>query len=398
MTEPTTYSQNFVATSPKEEVRPPVIHDIRGGGKTFQWKGITAEYYGVMRWLGYIAGTVVDIYNDYQKGERNKKLDAEEAKLKANGNWNFETSEKLREQRNAKFKWHKDRIAKVEAGIFAGLTALFAWRDWRDMRRAFSGALGAESGISASTVTGGHLWNTNNPIIQSATKRWTYMNISRGLADLTFGISLNAGLIGMATRITAERTLFNQKIAYDLLEKLYQDAHLYNFNLHAPGKMAHEFANIVQAVQRDHERQPWRKETIEHYMPFFQAMAKSAVEKKIGMNETIYLLGELMTKRLTLDESLKLVDDVVTLSLDGLRKRPKEVVVVNPSKAIAEEALKQQETFDRPVENLPKEMSKSSFAEQYFQNSILSKPALERGQRSFTQMAEKSEEPALRGA
>jgi hypothetical protein len=413
MTETMTQNQNFVATAPKAEIRPPALYNTRGGGNTFKWSGLTKEYYGAMRFLGYAASPIADIYKD----NFDKKVKAEKEIYintfkRAHSDFDLddpnstknpealkkEFNQKIKEFDERKPKYDKDKISKIEGVVFGFTTLVYAWRDWKDMMRCFGAAIGAEQGKAASQVRSADMWNSENPIIQTALKRFMYMNLTRFAADAVFFKDLNWGIFAQAVRVTAERTLFSQKTSYDRLEKLFLDTQLYNFDVHATGKIAKEFGNIVQQVQKDHDRQAWRSEVIEHYNPLFQAMADAAANKRIGINEAVYILGELMTKRLTLEESLRLTDDIVKHSLDGLRKRPKPVVLVNQSKELADQAVQAVEAGDKMVENLSQKMPSSSFAEKFMSGNILSKSVLEQGQRSFTQMAEQPAEAVVRGA
>ena len=393
---PNTLTQNIAAAPPKGDVRPPALYSVRGGGKTFSWSGLTREYYGWMRLLGYAASPIADIYNDNFKAKVKVDREAYKAECDRKG---IDYSPKILEEFNdRKPKYDKKKISIIEGIIFGLSTLAYAWRDWKDMVRCFGESIGAEQGKPASQTRSSDLWTSTNPIIQTALKRFMYVNFTRLAADSAFFKNLNVGILAQAVRVTAERTLFAQKTAYDRLEKVFIDSQLYNFDVHATGKIAKEFGNVVQQVQKDHDRQAWRSEVLEHYNPLFQAMAEATADKKIGINEAVYILGELMTKRLSLDESVGLLDNIVQQSLDGLRKIPKSVVLVNQSKEIAGEAVVLQEANDRQVENLPKTMSHSSFAEKFMSGNILSKSALEQGQRSFSQMAEQTADVAIRGA
>ncbi len=378
MTDTTTnLTASAAASATQAEIRPPAFYNVRGGGLTFKPSGLLKEYYGAMRFLGYAASPISDIYFDRFKDQQKQD------RIDAKGD-----PEKLAAIDAREPKYQKNDIGKIEAIIFAITTALFAWRDWKDMKRCFGSALGAEQQKSPSQVRSSDLFNTENPIVQTALKRFFYVNAVRFTADAAFGLSLNIGILGQAVRVTAERSLFSQKTAYDRLEKLFEDTQLYNFDVHSPGKIAKEFGNIVQQVQKDHDRQAWRSEVIISFNPLFEAMAQATADKKIGINDAVFLLGELMTKRMTVDESLGLLDSIKTHSLDGLRHQPRKVMIAKEAQPLVQAAIA------KVIEKPEQEASKFAFSEKFLSH----KTPLVQSQRSFQQMAEQVAEAPLRGA
>lgn len=289
--------------TPTQDFRPPTLGPRRGF--SFDWLKMFEHYYAPMRMLGYSAGTFVDMRKDA---------------LKSAG----KTDEFL--------QLDKARIAKIEAGVFMGVTALYAARDWKDMLHHFRGAVAAEHGTAPTHISGSEMRRSANPIIQSALRRFTAMNVVRFAADALFYPGLNWGLLGMAGRITAERTLFNQKTAYDRLEILFENTQVHHFDIESKEKVAKDLVNVIQQAQRDHQRAPWSKQTILHYMPFFTRMGEAITDKQIGMTDTVYILGELMTKRLTLEDSLALTERICE---EGLNGKPGRVEPVRQSQDVS---------------------------------------------------------------
>jgi len=148
-----------------------------------------------------------------------------------------------------------------------------------------------------------------------------------------------------------------------------------HFDLHAPAKIAKEIGNIVQQSQKDHNRSPWELELIQHYNPLFEALGNAIASKNIGMPGAVYILGELMTKRLTLEDSLALTERVTQKGLDSLRVEPLRLPSLDPA--------------EKPV-------SGKSFTNLLANLSAPQLQTLLQGAnepRSFLQMADKSLEP-----
>lgn len=340
-------------------LRPPALADK--SGLTFKMEGMIKEYYGPMRFFGYASSVFTDWYIDKKKADFERKV----LEHKISPIAGFDPEKKFESD------VYKNKFAKIEAGYFAAMTSIYAIRDWRDMVKYFRGAIAAEQRQAPSAIEGTDILRSNNPIIQTAVRRFTTMNVTRLASDSMFLWGMNAGLIGMFTRITAERTLFNQKTAYDRLEKLFEEVQVYNFDLHSKSRVAKELGNVVQQCQKDHDRAGWSFEVINHYNPLFEQMADAVVRKEMGLTETVYLLGELMTKRLTLDDSLNMFNNIRRVGLDGLRgiKGTAPVAIIEPAET--PEAQK---------------MTTTQFANKYLGQAASAKSALERGQRSFGDM------------
>lgn len=296
------HASQTLTPPPKQDLRPPALTHTRGTGATFDFGQVIKDYYGPMRFFGYASSVFMDMFVDHRLKN--------DAALKADPGKRAERKEH-----------YSNLFSKIETVYFGALTTIYAVRDWKDMRRYFRGALAAEKGVSPNSVGDTEMRQSNNPIIKTALRRFTWMNVVRGASDLLFLKSLNVGLLGMYTRITFERTLFSQKTAYDKLEALFENVQAYGFDIQSKEKVAKELASIVQQIQKDHQRQPWSRELMLHYMPLFDAMGDAITRKQFGLTDSVYLLGELITQRLTLENSQALLQQIHDHGLDSLRKQ-----------------------------------------------------------------------------
>lgn len=336
--------ENTAVTNASKDYRPPKF-TAQSTSMLPDLNAPFSELYFPWRGLGYTAAVVADMYVTSQ-AKKAKELGKE-----------FNKEPVL------------NRFARWEAGVFASLTVGYAIRDGLDAMRNFRGALAAEQGKAPSMVGYGDMLRSQNPIIQKAVKRFGAMQAIRLAADAAFAKNLNWGLLAMAARITIERTVFNRKTAYERMELLFDNTQIHGFDIQTPGKIAREYGNIVQQTQKDHRRPPWTPEVLQHYTPLFDQMAEATVNKEILMPDAVYMLGEVMTKRLTLEESLALFG---TIREHGLEN-------IGLHRMAAQGGVRE--------ENLPEKMTTTQFAEKYMSNNLLSKDSLTRGQRSFGDMA-----------
>jgi hypothetical protein len=269
-----------------ENIRPPTIGTPLKRLLSFDTNSITKDYYAPMRALGYAAGVLVDM---------------------------------AKESISFLKKWDANKIAKAEAVVFAGLTMRYAWEDLEDLKGFLRHTVAAEQGRPAGKVEMSDFSNSDNPLIQTAYQRFVARQVIRLSADATFWKGLHFGLLGMAARITLERTVFNQKDAFELLHKVFEDTQNFGFDVTASNKISRVLANVIQQSQKDHGRAPWTYEVMTHYQPLFDQLGDMIAQKQVGIGGATFILGDLITRRPSLEDSLALTQQIKQFGLDNLR-------------------------------------------------------------------------------
>lgn len=288
---------------PSAVARPPSLGPSNTMDRSF--KEFFKTYYAPMRLLGYL-GSALDkemeqLANWIAKGVIKKE--------------NWETKDSPLSD-----KATKRGVGFIEAVFFGGLSAIYFFKERREMNELMRPVIEAEKRRNPDGLDGTALKHSANPIIHAARKRLHWAYASRGASDMAFIRGVTSGIVAQAFRVTAERTIFGERNAYERLRVLFENVQEYHFDIHSVSKVGKDLANIVQQAQKDHGRAPWERALITQYYEFFEAIAEEIVEKRMGMPETTFLLGEVMVNRLTAEEAMELFSTVKEQGLKGVQK------------------------------------------------------------------------------
>jgi hypothetical protein len=179
-----------------------------------------------------------------------------------------------------------------ESLIFAGLALHYSLRELNSLFENSKLALAAELGKPEEKVTKQDLLNTDNPIISTEVNRLIWKTLVREISAAGFAHRLETGLMLAAVNITAERTVFYQKTAYDMASELVNDVQIN----HITGDAAKEdlingLQRIVQRTTLDHNRTPFSESELHLLRPVFADIAEDILTKKIGIASVIGYLG-----------------------------------------------------------------------------------------------------------
>ena len=184
------------------------------------------------------------------------------------------------------------KMLNIEMIAFTGLAGVYTWRDLKNLFENSKLALAAEHGKTEEEVKMADMFNTDNPIISTEANRILWKGALRGVSGLSYLHSLETGLLFAVVNISAERTIFYQKTAYDMAAEIVNDVQLN----HLTGDVEKE--NIINGLQRivqrttvDHNRIPLDENELHHLRSIFTDMAQDIIDKQIGIASLIGYLG-----------------------------------------------------------------------------------------------------------
>ena len=180
----------------------------------------------------------------------------------------------------------------VEAAAFLSLAHHYTKKDRKDLHVNLDLAVAAERGLVSDKVDIKELWQSKNPIIESAMDRhmWQY-RLRYGAAPF-FLASLPIGILANAFVITAERTAFYRPIAYDVLKKAVTDVQIHNLDSDlVKSKLTDDLIKVLQQQRMDHRLASIPHEQIHAIRPVLSTIAQDIIDKKFGFAGMIYIMG-----------------------------------------------------------------------------------------------------------
>ncbi len=284
--------QSPLAEKKKEKRDDLASHWPRFGVKNF------FGYYPFMRLLGYGGSILAPIGV--------KKLIS-----KVTG----ETDERELER---KTKEAKKIVGRTEAAAFSGWSLFSFFKEKRQLKEQLRNTVAAEFGMNPGRVGLIDLRRSANPLVESTVDKFFSKNAIRFGTDIWFWVNLNFGILMKAIGITAERSVFVQKTAYEQLTGIVHDA--WTLNAMSRSELSGNLIRVLQTSFRDHKVRPLDKEMVDNNRELFDKMAQAILEHKMGLAEVVYVMGGIMLKPEDPQLSLQNFNNVLEKGLIAIAK------------------------------------------------------------------------------
>jgi hypothetical protein len=180
----------------------------------------------------------------------------------------------------------------VETAAFFALARHYTKKDRRDLHTNLDLAVAGERGIVSDVLPDKDLWESKNPIVESAMDRHKWQTRMRHGAAPFFLAGLPWGILANAFVITAERTAFYRPIAYDVLKKAVTDVQVHNLDSQlAKDRLTDDLIKVLQQQRMDHRQPVIPHKQIHAIRPVLETIAQDVIDKKFGFAGMIYIMG-----------------------------------------------------------------------------------------------------------
>lgn len=266
----------------------------------FDVESSLASFYASFRLLGYICDPMYAVSKHKSmilQQNVSEKLERFTAELNKNPNKDWMT--KILTQKNVSNLLNRIAGIRPESYLNAAETAAFfalarhyTKKDRKDLHTNLDLAVAAERGIVSDKLPDKELWDSKNPIVESAMDRHMWQTRMRHGAAPFFLAGLPYGILANAFVITAERTAFYRPIAYDVLKKAVTDVQVHNLDSGlVKEKLTDDLIKVLQQQRIDHRMSVIPHNQIHAIRPTLETIAQDVIDKKFGFAGMIYIMG-----------------------------------------------------------------------------------------------------------
>lgn len=179
-----------------------------------------------------------------------------------------------------------------ETAAFLALATRFYHKDKADLHTNLDLAVSAERGVVKEKLADNDLWQSQNPLVQSAMDRFKWQYRLRFASAPAFSIGLPWGILANAFVITAERTAFYRPIGFDLLKRAITEVQINNLDSHlAKEKLTDDLVKVMQQTRMDHRQPTIPLNQLNGLRPTLETIAQDIIDKRFGFAGALYIMG-----------------------------------------------------------------------------------------------------------
>lgn len=270
----------------------------------FDVESSLASFYATFRLLGYVCDPMYGILHDrvrdvqnylrsFTTGTLTKHYLKHYGKEYKPSNVELKASTKVLESIDKIAGLHPRHYLNVgETAAFFALARHYTKKDRKDLHTNLDLAVAAERGVVSDKLPDKELWDSKNPIVESAMDRHLWQTRMRHGAAPFFLAGLPWGILANAFVITAERTAFYRPIAYDVLKKAVTDVQVHNLDSGlVKEKLTDDLIKVLQQQRIDHRMSVIPHNQIHAIRPTLETIAQDVIDKKFGFAGMIYIMG-----------------------------------------------------------------------------------------------------------
>ena len=207
-------------------------------------------------------------------------------------------------------------VNALETATFLGWTIYTFMNERRESMKHFGSVFAAETGDFGGYKSVIKLEKSENPLIASMMDRFNWQTSTRGVSDMMFLVGLKPGILAKALSITLERSVFMNKLAYEKLRDMVDDAQWNNMGERAHTEVTDTLIKIAQQSCRETHIPAISKEQLVALAPAFGELKDRIIDKKYSLPEVTYILGDIVVHP---NEPQRALDRIHEVDAKGLR-------------------------------------------------------------------------------